>query len=75
MVYAKFGEQAKCIMGNVTRPDIMYSDVFCSDIDECQASPAVCHVNANCVNNIGSPDNCTCKTGFSGNGRNCFGKY
>ncbi|XP_068752404.1 uncharacterized protein [Montipora capricornis] len=47
-------------------------DMDHEDIDECRASPAVCHVNATCVNNIGSPDKCTCKTGFSGNGRNCF---
>ncbi|XP_068752403.1 uncharacterized protein [Montipora capricornis] len=48
-------------------------DMENEDIDECRASPGVCHVNATCVNNIGSPDKCTCKTGFSGNGRNCFG--
>ncbi|XP_068688053.1 uncharacterized protein [Montipora foliosa] len=47
-------------------------DMDNEDIDECRASPAVCHVNATCVNNIGSPDKCTCKTGFSGNGKNCF---
>ena len=42
------------------------------DIDEC-SSENNCHVNANCTNTLGSY-NCTCKTGYGGDGRNCSGK-
>ncbi|XP_067048010.1 uncharacterized protein [Acropora muricata] len=40
------------------------------DIDECTVSPPFCHVNAQCSNNIGSY-NCTCNTGYIGNGKTC----
>ena len=43
------------------------------DVDECTASPSVCDVNANCSNTRGS-FSCTCKTGFSGDGKNCKGE-
>ena len=45
----------------------------CLDVDECTASPSVCDVNANCKNTRGSYS-CTCKTGFSGDGKTCRGK-
>ena len=32
-----------------------------------------CHTNATCTNTIGS-FTCACKSGYSGNGRNCSGK-
>lgn len=44
-----------------------------SDINECEAPPGgipVCDPNAVCQNTEGSY-NCTCKTGYSGDGRNC----
>ena len=43
-----------------------------SDIDECTTSHPVCDVNANCTNTQGSYF-CTCKTGFSGDGKTCQG--
>ena len=46
--------------------------IFAADIDECIASPSVCHVNAQCTNTIGSY-RCTCKPGYSGNGTRCTG--
>ncbi|CAH3155022.1 unnamed protein product [Porites evermanni] len=39
-------------------------------IDECTTSHPVCDVNANCTNTQGSYF-CTCKTGFSGDGKTC----
>ena len=44
-----------------------------SDIDECTTSHPVCDVNANCTNIQGSYF-CTCKTGFSGDGKTCQGR-
>ena len=45
--------------------------VTCSlDIDECRNGNHDCDVNANCTNTVGS-HTCTCKEGFTGNGRSC----
>ena len=41
-----------------------------SDVDECLNNP--CHSNATCNNTLGS-FLCTCKKGFTGDGRNCTG--
>ena len=45
----------------------------CLDIDECSASSPVCDINANCSNTRGSYY-CTCKAGFTGDGKTCQGK-
>ena len=44
-----------------------------SDIDECTSSVPLCDVNATCTNNDGSYI-CTCKNGFSGDGKTCKGR-
>lgn len=43
------------------------------DIDECSADFSVCDVNAVCQNTFGSYI-CSCKAGFTGDGKNCTGK-
>ena len=48
------------------------SFIFAADIDECIASPSVCHVNAQCTNTIGSY-RCACNPGYTGNGNRCTG--
>ena len=45
---------------------------FLTDIDECQTYPDKCHINALCNNTHGSHV-CTCKPGYTGDGRNCTG--
>ena len=47
--------------------------ILFADIDECTASFPVCDVNANCMNTLGSYL-CSCKTGFSGDGKTCQGE-
>ena len=42
------------------------------DINECDNGSNDCHVNANCTNTVGS-FNCTCKVGYTGDGRICSG--
>ena len=42
-------------------------------MDECSASVPVCDVNADCKNTRGSY-RCTCKAGFTGDGKTCTGK-
>ena len=50
----------------------LFAFSFYADIDECVAGNSGCDVRADCVNTAGSY-NCTCKTGFSGNGSTCEG--
>ena len=45
---------------------------FLTDIDECKTYSDKCHVNALCNNTHGSHI-CTCKPGYTGDGRNCTG--
>ena len=42
------------------------------DINECRGSVKVCDVNANCENTRGSYS-CSCKVGFTGDGKSCTG--
>ena len=44
-----------------------------TDINECSASIRVCDVNANCRNTRGSYV-CSCKAGFTGDGKSCAGE-
>ena len=46
---------------------------FIADVDECSASVPECDFNADCQNTRGSY-HCTCKTGFTGEGKTCTGK-
>ena len=50
----------------------LFTFSFYADIDECVTGNSECDVRADCVNTAGSY-NCTCKTGFSGNGSTCKG--
>ena len=45
---------------------------FLSDIAECKSESHDCHVNANCINTLGSY-NCSCWPGYKGNGTICAG--
>ena len=47
---------------------------FFSDFDECANNTDDCDVNAYCNNTVGS-FNCTCNSGYTGNGTACAGKY
>ena len=49
------------------------SCILFSDLDECSASIPVCDANADCKNTAGSY-RCTCKAGFTGDGKTCSGK-
>ena len=44
-----------------------------TDIDECKGNRS-CHVNASCVNTLGSHV-CQCHAGYTGNGQNCSGEF
>ena len=46
-----------------------------ADVDECASGETnECHSNALCTNSEGSYV-CRCERGYSGDGRNCSGKY
>ena len=47
---------------------------FFLDVDDCTEMTDNCDVNAYCNNTVGS-FNCTCNSGFTGNGTTCAGKY
>ena len=42
----------------------------CVDINECHMKPSKCHINADCVNELGGYS-CKCKPGYFGNGNTC----
>ncbi len=44
------------------------------DINECFIGNHICDENADCAN-IPGGYNCTCRTGYTGNGTTCEGKY
>ena len=44
-----------------------------TDINECKGNHS-CHVNATCVNTLGSHV-CQCHVGYTGNGQNCTGEF
>lgn len=44
--------------------------IFLIDVDECKSSSPVCDPNAICQNLVGSY-HCSCKTGFTGDGKTC----
>ena len=45
-----------------------------SDIDECEMDKDDCHENADCTDTVGSY-NCTCFSGYHGNGSLCTGIF
>ena len=47
---------------------------FILDIDECSKDPSVCDKNADCINSDGSYS-CSCKQGFTGDGKTCQGTF
>ena len=58
---------------NVSLQHLFYYFFF-SDFDECANNTDNCDVNAYCNNTVGS-FNCTCNSGYTGNGTTCAGKY
>ena len=50
---------------------LLYSHI---DIDECETSSVMCASNASCMNMDGSYE-CTCDSGYSGDGLSCTGWY
>ena len=44
------------------------------DVDECNTSSPVCDINANCSNTRGSYI-CTCRAGYTGDGKTCQGGF
>ena len=54
---------------------IGYNGPLCGDdINECSIDNGGCDTNAICTNTVGSY-NCSCKSGYSGNGLNCTGNH
>ena len=49
-------------------------NLFLVDFDECDTGADSCDTNAYCNNTIGS-HNCTCYSGYTGNGTTCTGEY
>ena len=53
---------------------VLYFTALITDIDECKTGANECHVNATCSNTEGSYE-CTCNTGYGGDGISCTGIY
>ena len=48
----------------------VFLPLICQDIDECELGTDDCHEYGTCHNTDGDY-NCTCNSGFSGNGTTC----
>ena len=59
--------------GSICNGIISYPSLLPPEIDECKDGSHDCHINASCTNIPGSY-NCTCRPGYTGNGRICKGK-
>ena len=46
----------------------------CTNINECDENPNICHTNAECTDSMGSYS-CSCNDGYDGNGTYCGGLY
>ncbi|XP_067057481.1 uncharacterized protein [Acropora muricata] len=51
-------------------PLFAFCNMTTEDINECTASPPVCHVSSQCTNTLGS-FRCVCKHGFTYDGKRC----
>ncbi|XP_078667268.1 mucin-4-like [Branchiostoma floridae x Branchiostoma belcheri] len=60
------GYSCECLAGYTMLAD----NRTCLDIDECSAGTHNCHAQATCTNMEGS-FNCTCNTGYAGDGNTC----
>ena len=72
----KNGYSSRYMLGPGKCPSIIFSSInmfAVLDIDECGASSPVCDINANCSNTRGSYI-CTCRTGYTGDGKTCQGR-
>ena len=48
--------------------------IFFPDVDECELEIHNCHVNAECIDTVGSYE-CVCNQGYSGDGINCTSRW
>ena len=70
-LFCNFRSPSFGILAKGTKEHCLFN--LSTDVNECSASPSVCHVNASCQNNVGSYV-CSCNTGFTGDGKTCAGK-
>ena len=57
----------------VTNVLAIIHSTFCTDNDECSDGTHTCAANATCINTDGGY-NCSCDSGYEGNGFNCTSK-
>ena len=50
--------------------------IIYTDVNECELGVDTCHENATCFDVVGGEGsfNCTCNTGYTGNGSSCTGE-
>lgn len=53
---------------------VVFLSTLVLDVNECATGQEECSEFARCVNTIGS-HSCFCLSGFTGDGKNCSGKY
>lgn len=61
---------ASCAIEPGYQCDTAQTPSKCEDVNECATATHDCNANANCTNTVGSFE-CKCKSGFTGNGRQC----
>ena len=73
-VHAELLAMVLLVMWSLTLLFSFSPGLYILDVDKCSDGSHDCHPNATCWGDTAGNFTCTCQAGFTGNGRQCYGK-